>query len=110
MARCWYRSIRIRYARRSTPAEPAGPSRSPSRSFTLFLMQNTGGIATGGMTSRFPVRSLDSGPAAGAILAAHVGMLTGDPDLIAFDMGGTTAKAALIENAVRFAPISSRWT
>ena len=48
--------------------------------------------------ARFPVRSLDSGPAAGAILAADVGRLTGDADLIAFDMGGTTAKACLIEN------------
>ena len=43
------------------------------------------------------MRSLDSGPAAGAVLAAHVGRQTGDADLIAFDMGGTTAKACLIE-------------
>jgi len=64
----------------------------------LYLMQNNGGIATAAMTARFPVRSLDSGPAAGAILAAHVGALTGHRELIAFDMGGTTAKAALIEN------------
>jgi len=63
----------------------------------LYLMQNNGGIATAEMTARFPVRSLDSGPAAGAILAAHIGALTGHEDLIAFDMGGTTAKAALIE-------------
>jgi N-methylhydantoinase A len=64
----------------------------------LYLMQNNGGIATAAMAARFPVRSLDSGPAAGAILAAHVGRLTGHPDLIAFDMGGTTAKAALVED------------
>jgi N-methylhydantoinase A len=61
-------------------------------------MQNNGGIATAEMTARVPVRSLDSGPAGGAILGAHVGRLTGHADLIAFDMGGTTAKAALIEN------------
>jgi N-methylhydantoinase A/oxoprolinase/acetone carboxylase beta subunit len=66
--------------------------------YPLYLMQNSGGIATAEMTARFPVRSLDSGPAAGAILAAHVGALTGHQELIAFDMGGTTAKAALIEN------------
>ena len=64
----------------------------------LYLMQNNGGIATAGTAARFPVRSLDSGPAGGAILAAHVGRLTGHADLIAFDMGGTTAKATLIED------------
>ena len=63
----------------------------------LYLMQNNGGIATADMIARFPARSLDSGPAAGAILGAHVGRLTGHADLIAFDMGGTTAKACLIE-------------
>jgi N-methylhydantoinase A len=70
------------------------------RGFTraLYLIQNNGGIATAERAARFPVRSLDSGPAAGAILAAHIGHLTGDADLIGFDMGGTTAKACLIEN------------
>jgi N-methylhydantoinase A len=70
------------------------------RGFTrgLYLIQNNGGIATAERAARFPVRSLDSGPAAGAILAAHIGRLTGDADLIGFDMGGTTAKACLIEN------------
>jgi N-methylhydantoinase A/oxoprolinase/acetone carboxylase beta subunit len=63
----------------------------------LYLMQNNGGIATAAMAARLPVRSLDSGPAGGAILAAHVGRLTGHADLVAFDMGGTTAKAALVE-------------
>jgi N-methylhydantoinase A/oxoprolinase/acetone carboxylase beta subunit len=70
-----------------------------TRGFThgLYLMHNTGGIATVEMTARAPVRSLDSGPAAGAILAAHVGRAAGHLDLVAFDMGGTTAKASLIE-------------
>ena len=70
------------------------------RGFTreLYLIQNNGGIATSSTTARFPVRSLDSGPAAGAILAADIGRLTGHADLIGFDMGGTTAKACLIEN------------
>jgi len=66
----------------------------------LYVMQNNGGIATAETAAAFPVRSLDSGPAAGAILAAHIGRLTGHEDLIAFDMGGTTAKAALIERSV----------
>jgi N-methylhydantoinase A len=64
----------------------------------LYLMQNNGGISSADAVARFPVRSLDSGPAAGAILAAHVGRLTGHADLIAFDMGGTTAKASLVED------------
>ena len=66
----------------------------------LYVMQNNGGIATADTAATFPVRSLDSGPAAGAILAAHIGRLTGHEDLIAFDMGGTTAKACLIETGV----------
>ena len=66
----------------------------------LYVMQNNGGIATAETAAAFPVRSLDSGPAAGAILAAHIGRLTGHEDVIAFDMGGTTAKAALIERGV----------
>ncbi len=64
----------------------------------LYLVQNNGGIAPAERAARFPVRSLDSGPAAGAILGAHIGRLTGHPDLVAFDMGGTTAKACLVEN------------
>jgi N-methylhydantoinase A len=71
-----------------------------ARGFTrrLYVMQNNGGIATADTAAAYPVRSLDSGPAAGAILGARIGRLTGHPDLIAFDMGGTTAKACLIEN------------
>src|SRR6266480_3989413 len=45
----------------------------------------------------YPVRMIESGPAAGALMAAVYGELTGHRDLIAFDMGGTTAKLALIE-------------
>jgi N-methylhydantoinase A/oxoprolinase/acetone carboxylase beta subunit len=71
-----------------------------ARGFTkpLYLMQNTGGIATATAAARAPVRSLDSGPAAGAMLGAHVAGLIGQPDLVAFDMGGTTAKASLVED------------
>ncbi|MGH7275784.1 MAG: hydantoinase/oxoprolinase family protein [Candidatus Rokuibacteriota bacterium] len=64
----------------------------------LFVMQSSGGIATGEAMERFPVRMIESGPAAGALMAAAYGELTGHRDLIAFDMGGTTAKLALIED------------
>jgi N-methylhydantoinase A len=64
----------------------------------FFVMQSSGGIATAEAMERYPVRMIESGPAAGALMAAAYGELTGHRDLIAFDMGGTTAKLALIEN------------
>ncbi len=63
----------------------------------LFVMQSSGGVATAEAMQRYPVRMIESGPAAGALMAAVYGELTGHRDLIAFDMGGTTAKLALIE-------------
>src|SRR5262245_45689405 len=62
----------------------------------LFVMQSGGGIATGETMARFPGRMIESGPAAGPLLAAAYGKLTGHADLVAFDMGGTTAKLSLI--------------
>src|SRR3989475_11158633 len=64
----------------------------------LFVMQSWGGIASAEAMERYPVRMIESGPAAGALMAAAYGELTGHRDLIAFDMGGTTAKLALVEN------------
>ena len=68
----------------------------------LFVMQSSGGVATAEAMARYPVRMIESGPAAGALMAAVYGELTGQRDLIAFDMGGTTAKLALIENGRPF--------
>jgi N-methylhydantoinase A len=51
---------------------------------------------------RYPVRMIESGPAAGALMAAVYGELAGHRDLVAFDMGGTTAKLALIEGGRPF--------
>jgi N-methylhydantoinase A len=62
----------------------------------LFIMQSSGGAATAEAMAEFPVRMIESGPAAGALIAARYGELTGHPDLVAFDMGGTTAKLSLI--------------
>jgi N-methylhydantoinase A len=64
----------------------------------LFVMQSSGGVATADAMERYPVRMIESGPAAGALMAAVYGELAGHKDLIAFDMGGTTAKLCLIEN------------
>ena len=65
---------------------------------SFFVMLSSGGIATRDTSSRFPVRLLESGPAAGAIAAAQAGMLCGHRDLLSFDMGGTTAKLCVIED------------
>ncbi len=72
----------------------------------MFVMQSSGGIATAEAMQRYPVRMIESGPAAGALMAAAYGELTGHRNLIAFDMGGTTAKLALIENGRPFTATS----
>lgn len=63
----------------------------------LLVMLSSGGLATVETARRFPVRLIESGPAAGALAAAHAGRRCGRPDLLSFDMGGTTAKACIIE-------------
>jgi N-methylhydantoinase A len=63
----------------------------------LLVMLSSGATATPDTARRFPVRLMESGPAAGALAAAHLGALMGRPNLLSFDMGGTTAKACLIE-------------
>jgi N-methylhydantoinase A len=65
---------------------------------SFFVMLSSGGIATRDTASRFPVRLLESGPAAGALAAAQAGILSGHRDLLSFDMGGTTAKLCVIED------------
>ena len=64
----------------------------------FFLMLSSGGIATVETAIQFPVRLLESGPAAGAIAASSYGNACGRPDLISFDMGGTTAKICVIDD------------
>lgn len=64
----------------------------------LFLMLSSGGISTVETASRFPLRLLESGPAAGALASAYYGQQAGVRDLMAFDMGGTTAKLCVIED------------
>lgn len=65
---------------------------------SFFVMLSSGGIATRETSARFPVRLLESGPAAGAIAAAQAGLASGHRDLLSFDMGGTTAKLCVIED------------
>ncbi|MFM9106218.1 MAG: hydantoinase/oxoprolinase family protein [Chloroflexota bacterium] len=63
----------------------------------LLLMLSSGGLATVETATRFPVRLLESGPAAGALAAAAFGKAAGHEDLLSFDLGGTTAKFAVID-------------
>lgn len=64
----------------------------------VHLMQSNGGLATTGECATFPARLVESGPAAGVVGAAALAAHLGEPRLITFDMGGTTAKAALVED------------
>lgn len=65
---------------------------------SFYLMHSSGGIATVETTIKFPVRLLESGPAAGALAANSYGIASGRRDLISFDMGGTTAKICVIDD------------
>lgn len=64
----------------------------------IRTMLSTGGLASTEVARRFPVRLLESGPAAGVLSAGYLGGADRDRPVLAFDMGGTTAKAGLIEN------------
>jgi N-methylhydantoinase A len=62
----------------------------------LHLMGSNGGIVEAAEAIAMPAVAVESGPAAGVVAAALVARQTGRPDLLSFDMGGTTAKASLI--------------
>lgn len=62
----------------------------------LFIMLSSGGLSSPEAAARYPIRLVESGPAAGALAAAHIGRLSGRDRLLAFDMGGTTAKCCLV--------------
>ncbi|MBT5194619.1 MAG: hydantoinase/oxoprolinase family protein, partial [Rhodospirillaceae bacterium] len=62
----------------------------------LFVMSSSGGTLTPETARNFPVRVIESGPAAGAQMSAFHGRALDKGELLSFDMGGTTAKGALI--------------
>jgi len=62
----------------------------------LYVMGSSGGVFDIAEGLRMPAMAIESGPAAGVIAAALAGKELGLPNLISFDMGGTTAKASLI--------------
>ena len=61
----------------------------------LYLMQANGGLASAKTTASTPVRALESGPAAGVMMSTYYA--DDGEDILAFEMGGTTAKACLVE-------------
>ena len=63
----------------------------------LRLMQSNGGLASATFAAHAPAHIIESGPAAGVVGGAALARRLGEPGIITFDMGGTTAKAGLIE-------------
>lgn len=63
-----------------------------------LIMLSSGGVVGAGVAREFPVRMIESGPAAGALAAGYVARKFGLENIISFDMGGTTAKACLIQD------------
>ena len=64
----------------------------------IFLMHSGGGVISIQNAADFPVRLVESGPAGGAVFAAHIAARYGLDKVLSFDMGGTTAKICLIKN------------
>ena len=76
-----------------TGLDEIGLERAP-----LSIMQSSGGVMTSDDAKRRPVFALESGPAAGVVASLGMAQRLGIENVITFDMGGTTAKASLIEN------------
>ncbi len=64
----------------------------------VYLMHSGGGLMSLEDAADFPVRLVESGPAGGAVFAAHLAARHGLDRVLSFDMGGTTAKICLIRN------------
>ncbi len=66
---------------------------------SVLMMLSNGGVVAADDAARFPIRLVESGPAAGALAGSWFARRMGEDRLLCFDMGGTTAKACLIEHA-----------
>jgi N-methylhydantoinase A len=64
----------------------------------LSIMRSNGGVMTPEIATERPAAMMESGPVGGIIASAQVGRALGSPNVISFDMGGTTAKASLIRD------------
>ena len=63
-----------------------------------FIMQSNGGVVSSEIASAFPVRIIESGPAAGVLMCASVAKQEGFDHVLTFDMGGTTAKLGAVDD------------
>ncbi|MBW1801648.1 MAG: hydantoinase/oxoprolinase family protein, partial [Deltaproteobacteria bacterium] len=64
----------------------------------LLIMQSNGGVMAPDVAKKVPVAMMESGPVGGIIASAEIGKRLGYKDVIAFDMGGTTAKSSLVKD------------
>ena len=64
----------------------------------ILVMQSAGGLISARAASHNAVTIIESGPAAGVVAASRVARASGYPNLLTFDMGGTTSKASIIES------------
>jgi len=92
-ANAYVQPLMVRYLKRLEGELAALGLRCPIR-----LMTSGGGLTTLETAIAFPIRLVESGPAGGAILAAHLAGEAGLDRVLSFDMGGTTAKICLIEH------------
>ena len=79
-------------------ADLGGGLRAMDVAGPLLIMQSAGGLTPAAEAADRPVFVLESGPAAGVLAARHAALSIGLTNLLSFDMGGTTAKACLIED------------
>lgn len=63
-----------------------------------YIMQSNGGTTTFEQAKQTPINMVESGPVAGVYGSAILGKMIGERNIIAFDVGGTTAKCSLIDN------------
>lgn len=85
--------IAARYLSRLEDGLRANGYRAP-----LYIMQSNCGVDTVARGREIPITMVESGPASGFWGAAELGRLIGEPNVLALDIGGTTAKCSLIEN------------
>ncbi|MFT5133779.1 MAG: N-methylhydantoinase A, partial [Gammaproteobacteria bacterium] len=64
-----------------------------------YMFLSNGGLAEVSVARQFPIRLVESGPAGGAVFASHIARLHDEDRILSFDMGGTTAKICLIDDA-----------
>src|SRR5690606_19150111 len=74
----------------------------------LYIMQSNCGVDTVSRAKQIPITMVESGPASGFLGAAELGRLLGEPNVLALDIGGTTAKCSLIQDG-KVKIISDYW-